>query len=594
MSSKQRLELNWIGKDKKQRLEPRILIEDVKQSHHASTRSSADIFDNLLIQGDNLLALRALEADYTNRIKCIYIDPPFNTQQAFEHYDDGLEHSLWLSLLRDRIELLHRLLSKDGTLFVHIDDNELAYLVVVLDEVFGRKNRVSIVTFKQGAATGHKSINPGVVSTSNFIIIYAKQKEEWEPNRVFSGREVRDKRYGQFIENRDGDYKSWRFITLSKAFARDRNLPEKGLKKALGDDFEAAVSEFVHRNAQSVIRFARPDYSAVSAAARSMIDESKARPNRVMKLGRANLSDMYFVGGERILFYSDKLKLIDGKWIAGEPLTTIWDDLLSNNLHNEGGVDFPKGKKPEALIKRCLELSTARGDLVLDSFAGSGTTGAVAHKMGRRWIMVELGDHCQSHIIPRLRNVIDNKDQSGATDSVGWKGGGGFRYYRLAPSLLESDRWGRWVISRKYNAAMLAEAMCKHMGFTYAPSQDAAEYWRHGHSSERDFIYVTTASLTHAQLKAISLDVGPDRTLLVCCKAFNSRLEEFENLTVKKIPHAVLSRCEWGRDDYSLQIAKLPEKDEPTVVDDPDLALSKERTASRQSEQPELFGGGEA
>ena len=218
--------------------------------------------------------------------------------------------------------------------------------------------------------------------------------------------------------------------------------------------------------------------------------------------------------------------------------------------------------KPERLLKRILEIASAPGDLILDSFAGSGTTGAVAHKMGRRWIMVELGEHCDTHIVPRLRKVIDGTDQGGITEAVGWKGGGGFRYYRLAPSLIGTDRWGNAVISKTYNPAMLAEAMCKHLGFTYAPASDPREYWKHGRSSERDFIYVTTASLTASALRGISEDVGPERTLLICCKAFDAKTDSFKNLTVKKIPQAVLANCEWGRDDYSLRISQLPEREE--------------------------------
>ena len=195
---------------------------------------------------------------------------------------------------------------------------------------------------------------------------------------------------------------------------------------------------------------------------------------------------------------------------------------------------------------------------MLNSFAGSGTTGAVAQKMGRRWIMVELGEHCHTHIIPRLKKVIDGEDNGGITEAVGWQGGGGFRYYRLAPSLLEKDRFGNWIIAKEYNAAMLAEAVCKLMGFTYAPSQEPEAYWQHGHSTESDFIYVTTQSLTHDALKKLADEVGPDRTLLVCCKAFSAREAAFPNLTIKKIPHTVMSKCEWGRDDYSLSVSSLP------------------------------------
>lgn len=593
--SKQKLELTWLGKDKRPKLEPRILLEDTTRSCHAGIRvSDADIFDNRLIFGDNLLALKALESEFTGRVKCIYIDPPFNTQQAFQHYDDGYEHSIWLGLIRDRAESLRRLLADDGTIFVHIDDNELGYLIVVLDEVFGRANRVSVVTFKQGSATGHKAINPGVVSTTNFILIYAKNKAAWLPKRVYTARMKRDKRYGQFIDNFDQPYRRWRFITLTRAFAQSLGLPEKGIKKSLGDGFEERLSEFVMRNAQRVVRMARPDYSSVSSEARGMIDKSKINPHEVLLLQREAHSDMYFINGERVLFYSDKLKLIDGHLVAGEPLTSQWDDILSNNLHNEGGVDFPKGKKPEALIKRCLDLTTDPGDLVLDSFAGSGTTGAVAHKMGRRWIMVELGEHCHTHIIPRLQKVINGEDKSGVTESTGWRGGGGFRYYRLAPSLIVNDRWGNPVINPEYKAEQLAEAIAKLEGFAYAPSE--VRWWQHGHSSERDFIYVTTQNLSSEQLQALSDEVGAQQSLLICCSAFRGvtvaqAADRWPNLTLKKIPKMVLARCEWGHDDYSLNVANLPiAQPEPAPVEPMAVSARKKRGAAVV---PDLFADGD-
>jgi len=226
-----------------------------------------------------------------------------------------------------------------------------------------------------------------------------------------------------------------------------------------------------------------------------------------------------------------------------------------------GKVDAFDTPKPERLIERIVNIATHPGDLVLDSFAGSGTTGAVAHKMGRRWIMVKLGEHCHTHVIPRLKKVVDGSDSGGITDAENWKGGGGFRYYRLAPSLLEKDKWGNWVINEKFNAAMLAEAVCKLEGFVYAPSDTV--YWQHGHSTERDFIYVTTANLSHDQLQQLSDEVGSDRSLLVVCSAFRGRKDGYGNLTVKKIPKAVLSRCEWGKDDYSLKVENLPKAPPP-------------------------------
>jgi adenine-specific DNA-methyltransferase len=591
MAGKQKLELTWIGKENRPRLEPRILLEDPEKSYHAAHRvSDGDIFDNRLIFGDNLLALKALEQEFTGRIKCIYIDPPFNTGEMLAHYDDGIEHSLWLTQMRDRFDSLHRLLAEDGTLFVHIDDNELGYLIVMLDEIFGRSNRLYIVTFKQGSATGHKSINPGCVNTTNYIVIYAKQKQAWTPNRIYTGRE-RDTRYGQFIVNADDHFSKWKFTTLASAFAASLGLSVKEARKVAKEE-PSRLDKFVLNNANKVVRTARPDYEGVSEAARQMIDLSKTKPKDIFHLVREDHSDMYFQNGERILFYSDKLKLVDGQYVAGEPLTTLWDDILSNNLHKEGGVDFPKGKKPEALIKRCLELSTGPGDWVLDSFAGSGTTGAVAHKMSRRWVMVELGEHCHTHVIPRLRRVIEGFDGGVVAEGLGWKGGGGFRYFRLAPSLLEQDEFGNWVISKKFNAEMLAEAMCKLEGFTYAPSDEF--YWQHGHSTETDFIYVTTQTLTREQLQKLSDEVGDKRSLLICCGAFRvKRLEDFPNLTLKKIPRAVMDKCEWGKDDYSLEIKALPaapssRTDELEEVAS-DLPMNKRKARKMLVGTPTLF-----
>ena len=249
-------------------------------------------------------------------------------------------------------------------------------------------------------------------------------------------------------------------------------------------------------------------------------------------------------------------------YLTEKKRTKLKSIMRDSGVNNEVGTRHLKSidlafpyPKPEPLIKILLEVSTNPGDLVLDSFLGSGTTAAVAHKMGRRWIGIELGEHCHTHCIPRLKKVIDGTDQGGISQAVSWKGGGGFRYYRLAPSMLEKDKWGNWIISKEYDASMLTEAMCRHMGFTYAP--DETHYWIHGHSTESDYIYVTTRCLTHEQLRAISEAVGLHRTLLICCKAFNAKAQAFDNLTLKKMPQTVLKKCEWGRDDYSLNVAKL-------------------------------------
>jgi adenine-specific DNA-methyltransferase len=307
-----------------------------------------------------------------------------------------------------------------------------------------------------------------------------------------------------------------------------------------------------------------------------------------------------------ITFSADGTRLIRKTYLAdqgGLSPSTVWADVEETGHNRQAKYELKKlfpdtptaelfaTPKPERLVKRVLEIATEPGDLVLDSFAGSGTTGAVAHKMGRRWIMVELGEHCHTHIIPRLRHVIDGTDMGGISRLVDWQGGGGFRYFRLAPSLLEKDKYGNWVVNRQYNPAMLAEAMCKHEGFVYMPSDSV--YWQHGQSTERDFIYVTTQTLGREQLAQLSEEVGPDRSLLVCCAAFRANPDEFPNLTLKKIPHAVLHRCEWGRDDYSLAVSQLAEA--PTADTGDDASATATRTAAKKrvrkvaSDEPELF-----
>lgn len=412
---------------------PYRLLEEAPDLSHGDRNTG-----NMLIQGDNLDALKALLPYYAGKVNCIYADPPFNTKQALPDYDDNLEHSIWLAILYPLLEMQRDLLSPDGTLFIHIDDNELGYLIAIGDEIFGRKNRVAIVTFKQGAATGHKSINPGMVSTTNFLVVYAKNKSQWKPNRLFTGRE-RDKRYGQFIENPQEHYTMWRLITLTAAFSTYKGKKASELKKELGAlRYEDELNTFVISHAERVLRTARPDYDAVGEEVQRMIVQSQTAPRDYLLLERQGLLPMYFKAGERLLFYKDKLKEVDGVLVAGEPLTTLWDDLLSNNLHNEGGVEFPKSKKPEALLKRLLELSTSEKDLVLDAFLGSGTTAAVAQKMNRRYIGIERGEHALTKCQPRLKTVVDG-EQTGISKAVGWTGGGGFRFYRLGVPVFDES-----------------------------------------------------------------------------------------------------------------------------------------------------------
>jgi adenine-specific DNA-methyltransferase len=523
MSKKQKLELTWIGKENRPKLEPRILLEDTAKSYHAKHRvTDNDIFDNQLIFGDNLLALKALEAEFAGKVKCVFIDPPYNTGSAFTHYDDGVEHSIWLSLMRDRLEIIRRLLSDDGSLWITIDDNEAHYLKVLCDEVFGRPNFVANVVWQKAYTSNQTAMH--ISNTHDHVLVYAKSASVFQIGKVPRTEEQKNT-----FSNPDNDPRGvWKAENLSAGkFYAAGQFPIIGPK---GDEFLPPKGRYWRCN---------------------------------QKQYEAWLSD------GRITFGRSG----DGRPMLKKFLDEMVDGLTANTwwLHEEVGSnkeasidlkrmfgereDVFQNPKPEKLIQRILTLATNPGDLVLDSFAGSGTTGAVAHKMGRRWIMIELGEHCHTHIIPRLQKVIDGEDKGGISEAVNWQGGGGFRYYKLAPSLLRQDAHNQWVINKEYNAEMLAQALCKLEGFTYAPSD--AHYWMHGHSTERDFIYVTTANLNHEQLQQLSDEAGADRSLLVLCTAFRGR-GEYPNLTVKKIPKQVLSRCEWGHDDYSLQIENLP------------------------------------
>lgn len=282
-----------------------------------------------------------------------------------------------------------------------------------------------------------------------------------------------------------------------------------------------------------------PDYKSVGATTREYIDKSNAEPDRIFVQKRDGLSDIILIRGKRIIFYKNKLKKIDGRYVTGEPLTTLWDDLLSNNLHNEGGVDFPKGKKPEALIKRCFEIATNEGDWVLDSFLGSGTTAAVAHKMNRRWIGIEMGEQAYTHCKKRLDSVIDDTDTNGISKAVNWQGGGGYHFYELAPSLLvKNDKLPIYQINPTYTFNMLCEAICKIEGFKYKP-QDVF----HGHSSEKRFIHVTTEFVNAEYVRSLSQHLDEGQSLLIYATKIQSDMMLPENIEVKKIPKDLLDKC---------------------------------------------------
>lgn len=552
MAKKTKLELTWIGKENRPKLEPRILLEDPEKSYHAKHRvSDNDIFDNTLIFGDNLLALKALEAKYTGKVKCVFIDPPYNTGSAFEHYDDGVEHSLWLSLMRDRLELLRTLLSDDGSIWITIDDNECHYLKILCDEIFGRSNFVANVVWQKRLQPDNRAT---IGAGHDHILVFAKEYAGFKNAlNLLDPSPEQIGRYKNPDKDPNGPWVSADY--MAKGF-RPNQMYEittpsgKKYKPREGSCWRNIETVFLELTSQGKIWFGK-DGSSI--------------PRRKTYLSELEgMAAWTWWKNKDVGHNQEAKKEINALFGAGNAFDT---------------------PKPERLLKQIITLATNPGDLVLDSFLGSGTTAAVAHKMGRPWIGVELGEHCHTHCIPRLKKVIDGKDTNGITEAAKWKGGGGFRYYTLAPSLLEKDKFGNWIISKEYNAAMLAEAMCNLEGFTCAPSDEY--YWMHGYSTETDFIYVTTQTLTAGALAKISEEVGDNRSLLICCGAFRVKPDKFSNLTIKKIPKAVLHKCEWDHDDYSLEIKNLPKappQPEPEKEEKP-----KQRTKEQRRAEATLF-----
>ena len=583
----QKLELTWVGKyDEQQPLEPRILIENPEYSYGevetGMLPNGKPWKGNMLIHGDNLLALKALEQDYAGCVKCIYIDPPYNTGNAFEHYDDGVEHSIWLSLMRERLVLLRTLLSDEGSIWIQIDDEEQAYLKVLCDEVFGRNNFVNMISvnMKNTAGASGGGEDKRLKKNCEYILVYAKSYSKLP---LFSSAYEYTEMH-EVVEKYRKEGINWHYTSVLvyegdkeylastvdgdgqeiKVFLR-RNAIIKSINQIIKDEgltekevyYKYSNRIFEAKDAQTSIRTrvidVRREYGVV---------EDLVSIEYVPRSGR-NKGILYeqFYKGEKCRLFAwlkDIGEIINGVLYKKDLQGTYWN-LTShiNNLTKEGSVVFPNGKKPEYLINRIFNMTTSTGDIVLDSFLGSGTTAAVAQKMGRRYIGVEMGNHAYTHCAVRLKKVIDGTDQGGISKAQNWKGGGGFRFYELAPSLLKEDKFGNLVINKEYNADMLAAAMAKQEGFTYEPS--AEHYWKQGYSHESDYIYTTTQFMTVEGLAAIAEQMKEGESLLVCCTAFQKECRSaFPNITIKKIPQMLLGRCEFAHDDYSLNIVELP------------------------------------
>jgi len=567
-----KLELTWVGKEKELKIEPRILIENPALSNMMQDMNT----ENMLIHGDNLLALKALESKFAGQVKCIYIDPPYNTGEAFEEYNDGVEHSIWLQLMYHRLDLLWKLLARDGVIFVQLNDDEMNYCKVLMDEIFGRNNFINLIVVKtknsSGASGGGEDRR--LKKNVEFILTYAKPGFN-KFNESYSTIEL-----GQYLESMRIDEKSFKYTTVFTDFG------EKEYYKTIKDGSGGDIKIFKHStySTKSISKLAEENdltelevfhkyidficttenaQTSIRTRVREVVDEDdnlySIEYSPVSGRNKGKLTTLYFVGRSKRLvsWFKNVTEMHDGVLYKREKTGSLWENLNWNNVNREGGVIFTGGKKPEALLEKILEMTTEQNDLVLDSFLGSGTTAAVAHKMRRRYIGIEMGNHAYTHCKVRLDKVISGEDKGGITKSANWTSGGGYKFYELAPTLILQDDFGQEIINPEYNAEMLASAVALHEGYTYAPDESC--YFKQAYNGNNAYLYVTTRHIDKSAVNSILTQLQDDEYLIIVCKSFDSNAaEDAKNITLKKIPQSLLDNCEFGKDDYKLNIVNPP------------------------------------
>lgn len=524
----QRLELTWIGKGEEPAVESRILLHDPSKDYGDPNA------ENMLIHGDNLLALKALEQQFVGQVKCIYIDPPYNIGAAFEHYDDNLEHSLWLSLIRPRLSILWNLLHREnGSIWISIDDNEQAYMRVLCDEIFGRSNFIAQIVWQKRYSRENRE---AIGDVHEYILVYAKNKEIFKSQRnLVPMSEEQAKVY----KNPNNDPKGrWRPVPMT--------------------------AQAGHATPEQFYPITAPGGKVHTPPAGRCWALSQSTFERMLNEGRIYFGKDNNSQPNTIRYLSEVPGVAPWTWWTSDEVGHT-DSAKKEIIALFGKSNIFDTPKPETLLERIIHIATNPGDIVLDSFLGSGTTAAVAQKMGRRWIGIELGEHCYTHCKPRLDKVIDG-EQGGISKAIDWHGGGGYKFYELAPSLIEKDKYGNPVISDKYNPEMLIAAVAKLNGYFFAPDPDV--FWKQGHSQDKSYIYVTTTYLDVKTLDGLAAEVSPMEHLLICAPAFDTGLSmRYENIQVRKIPQSVLDKCEYGVNDYNLNIVDIPDVGEEDCED---------------------------
>lgn len=566
------LELNWINKDKSlyyeydedgnpgkpiwvdkndiRVSEPRILklVEE-----YGDVSNLNDPLDNALIRGDNLLALKTLvemfkERDEQHKIKCIYIDPPYNTGSAFENYDDNLEHSEWLTMMRDRLILLRQLLRNDGALFVQIDYQELAYLKVLMDEIFGRSNFVQLISIKAASPAGFKTVNPGPIDVTEYILFYTKNKPSFNFKKLHVPI-LYDSNYKLVISNYLDNPENWKFESIVDIIYREHGIDNwRGAKEKWGENWniirDSYVSSWALKNADRVVSIRDPHKPTDKV--KEYLEESKENPDKVFVIPREHYKPLYIYKGGSLSFYSNKIQTVDGKKTATELLTDFWSDISWAGIAKEGSVRFKNSKKPEKLLKRILLMSTDINDFVLDCFLGSGTTASVAHKMNRKWIGIEIGLHAETHCLKRMKNVINESrpDLTGISkqEDIMWNGGGGFRYYQLGNSLI-SDNSINWDL--KYEE--ISQALFMSFDYSYDQKLDENTYvGKSGHNIALCIVSREMKIIKKQELEQILSSIehsGNVQIVIYTNHGVAIKNQDLpDNIMIKKIPESILSK----------------------------------------------------
>lgn len=441
--------------------EPKVLTDfryvDKDGEKSLTAGSDLEFFDaegnlkqNLLIKGNNLLALHTLRERLAGQVKLIYIDPPYNTGNDGFKYNDNFNHSSWLAFMKNRLEAAKDLLTDDGAIFVQCDDKEQAYLKVLMDEVFGSENYSNQIVFETNASFGFKATSEGIFKQAGYILYYLKNRPSSKINiNALYYEKPYDEAYRFVFTDQSGSEETWKWDSISNVLSKQLGFDtSREAKQSVGEDsFKAQMAEYAIKNAERVFRTAAVSGGALQKR-KATVEHSKTHKDVIVKHPDDDM-DYQFIGGERVLLYSNRLIEIDGIRLPGSILTDIWDDVAIEGIASEGGVVFPKGKKPEFLLKRIVGLASDEGDIVLDFCLGSGTTSAVAHKMNRRWVGIEQMDYIEDIAKERLKKVVAG-EQSGISKSVSWNGGGSFVYFEL-------KKYNQEYVERIMKATSLSE-----------------------------------------------------------------------------------------------------------------------------------------